>query len=282
MMRLLILIAMLCVTGKSFAGCTGKIVSVTAQSPLTYSSFAAWNAQQIFNLTVQNSGAVACSYQVSIPPGFYPLQFGGKLSFNLSASAGVASASPNFTITTPAVKPGQSAQLPIILTVPRGQPSLSGSFTSKIGFALAAAGTLATQPPIDQVIVPLACTVPPIFEINVAGSGSRSTVQFASLEAGQKASVVLQTRTNGDYRIVFRSLNSGLLTLAGRSGPASAIAYAAAVDGHPVALTAPVALSYASEPGEGTRRLTVTVGDTSGKLAGTYTDVITVSILSSM
>jgi hypothetical protein len=36
------------------------------------------------------------------------------------------------------------------------------------------------------------------------------------------------------------------------------------------------------KPGETTRRLTVTIGDASGKLAGTYSDVITISTLSSM
>ena len=283
MIRLLIPIAILCaIAGDAFAGCTGKIASVTAQSPLTYSPFAAWNAQQTLTLTVQNSGAVACSYQISIPLGFYPLQFGGKLSYSLSAPAGAATVAPYFTVTTPLIKPGQSAQLPLMLTVPRGQPSLSGSFTSKIGFALAVAGFPAALPPIDQAAVPLACRVPPIFEINVAGSGSRSTVQFASLESGQKSSVVLQSRTTGDYRVVFQSLNGGLLTLAGRSGLATAIPYAAAIDGQPVALAVPVALSYSAEPGEATHRFTVTVGDSSGKLAGTYTDVITISILSSM
>ncbi len=279
MIRLLSLIAVFCgFTGTAFAGCAGKITSVSAQSPLTYSPFAAWNALQTLVLAVQNTGAVACSYQVSIPPSFNPLQFAGKLSFSMSSS----SASANSMLTTPTLKPGQSAQLPIILTVPRGQPSLSGRFTSKVGFALAVAGSPAAQPPIDQAIVPLTCTVPPIFEINLAGSGRKTTVQFGNLEAGQKASVIVQTRTNNDHRLVFQSVNGGYLSLHGHSGPASKIPYSATVDGETVTLTAPVALSFATEPGEASRRVTVTVGDTSGKLAGTYTDVITVSILSSM
>ena len=279
MIRLLSLIAVFCgFTGTAFASCAGKITSVSAQSPLTYSPFAAWNALQTLILTVQNTGAIACSYQVSIPPSFNPLQFAGKLSFSISSS----SASANSMLTTQTLKPSQSAQLPIILTVPRGQPSLSGYFTSKVGFALAVAGSPAAQPPIDQAIVPLTCTVPPIFEINLAGSGRKTTVQFGNLEAGQKASVILQTRTNNDHRLVFQSVNGGYLSLHGHSGPASKIPYSATVDGEPVTLTAPVALSFAAEPGEASRRVTVTVGDTSGKLAGTYTDVITVSILSSM
>ncbi len=279
MIRLLSLIAVFCgFTGTAFAGCAGKITSVSAQSPLTYSPFAAWNALQTLILTVQNTGAIACSYQVSIPPSFNPLQFAGKLSFSISSS----SASANSMLTTQTLKPSQSAQLPIILTVPRGQPSLSGYFTSKVGFALAVAGSPAAQAPIDQAIVPLTCTVPPIFEINLAGSGRKTTVQFGNLEAGQKASVILQTRTNSDHRLVFQSVNGGYLSLHGHSGPASTIPYSATVDGQPVTLTSPVALSFAAESGEASRRVTVTVGDTSGKLAGTYTDVITVSILSFM
>ncbi len=283
MIRLLLLIAVWCgFTGTTFAGCAGKITSVNAQSPLTYSPFAAWNAQQTLILTVQNTGAVACSYQVSIPSSFNPLQFAGKLSFSLSSSSPSGSASGNFTITTPTLKPGQSTQLPVILTVLRGQPSLSGYFTSKVGFVLAGAGAPPAQPPIDQVIIQLACTVPPIFEINLAGSGRGTAVQFGSLETGQRTSVILQTRTNGDHRLELKSANSGVLALLGRSGPASTIPYAAAVDGQPVVLSAPAALSFAAEPGEASRQLTLTIGDTSGKLAGTYTDVITVRILSSM
>jgi hypothetical protein len=279
MIRLLSLIAILCgFIGTANASCAGKIVSVSAQNPLTYSPFAAWNAQQTLILTVQNTGTLACSYQVSIPPSYYPLQFGGKLPFSLSG----ANASGNFALTTPALKPGQSAQLPITLTIARGQPVLSGHFTSKIGFALAGVGAPAAQPPIDQVVIPLGCAVPPIFEINLAGSGRKTTAQFGSLETGQSVSVILQIRSNGDHRLALRSVNGGVLALQGRTHPAPTIPYAATVDGQTVALTAAAALSFAAEPGEASRRLTVTIGDITGKLAGTYTDVITVSILSSM
>jgi hypothetical protein len=284
MIRRLALIASLCcgLTGTVFAGCAGKIANVAAQGPLTYSPFAAWNAQQQLVLTVRNTGSHACSYQVSIPPASYPLQFGGKLSFSLSGTGTLAGSPANLTLPTPAIGPGQTAQLSLFLTVPRGQLSLSGQFISNTGFALAAAGAPAAQPPIDQVVIPLICMVPPIFEINLAGSGHRATVQFANLDIGQRGSVVLQTRTNGSHRLEVRSIHGGYLALDGRSGPASTIPYAAAVDGQPVALSAPAALSFAAEPGEAARRFTVTIGDTSGKLAGTYTDVITVSILSSM
>ena len=107
-------------------------------------------------------------------------------------------------------------------------------------------------------------------------------MQFGTLETGKEASVMLQARTNGNHHLEFESANRGVLALVGRSGPASTIPYTATLDGQPLALTSRTALSFAPAPGESTRRLTVTIGDTSGKLAGTYLDVITVAILSFM
>lgn len=283
MIRLVALIAVLCgIAGTAFAGCDGKITGVKAQAPLTYSPFDAFNARQTLVVTVQNTGTLNCSYRVSVPPSFYPLQFGGKLSFSLSTTIASGDTAGTLTLTTPILGPGNSAQSPIILTALRGQATSSGQFIAGFGLALAAVGAPVGSPPIDQVSVPLTCTVPPVFEINLAGSGHRTSVQFGNLETGKNASVMLQTRTNGNHRLEFESSNRGLLALRGHSGPAATIPYTATVDGQPLALASPAALSFATAPGEATRRFTVTIGNTSGKLAGTYRDVITVAILSSM
>ena len=45
--------------------------------------------------------------------------------------------------------------------------------------------------------------------------------------------MILETRTNGDYRLALKSVNGGVLALNGHSGPASTIPYAATVDGQP-------------------------------------------------
>ena len=278
MIRFLVLFILVCVTaGSAFAGCAGKITNIKAQAPLSYSPFEPFNARQTLVVTVQNTGTLACRYQISVPPRFYPLQFGGKLSFSVSEVA-----STPLALTTPALDPGKSTQLPVILTVFRGQATLSGEFATSVELDLTVVGTTAGNAPVDQGIVPLTCSVPPVFQINLAGSGHRTSVQFGNLETGQKASVVLQTRTNNDHRLEFESANRGFLTLREGSGAASTIPYTATLDGQPLALTAPTALNFSTAPGEATRRFTVTIGDTSGKLAGIYRDVITVAILSSM
>ncbi len=283
MIRFLVLFILVCVTaGSAFAGCAGKITNIKAQAPLSYSPFEPFNARQTLVVTVQNTGTLACRYQISVPPRFYPLQFGGKLSFSLSGTGVSEGASTPLALTTPALDPGKSTQLPVILTVFRGQATLSGEFATSVELDLTVVGTTAGNAPVDQGIVPLTCSVPPVFQINLAGSGHRTSVQFGNLETGQKASVVLQTRTNNDHRLEFESANRGFLTLREGSGAASTIPYTATLDGQPLALTAPTALNFSTAPGEATRRFTVTIGDTSGKLAGIYRDVITVAILSSM
>jgi hypothetical protein len=275
---LAVLIVISCGGTASEAACAGKITSVNAQAPLTYSPFAPWSAQQKLILTVQNTGSQACAYQLSTPSRFYPLQFGGKLSFSITGSTFGSSASQPFILLTPAIKSGQSAQFSAVLSIFRGQAVASGTTVSNIGFDLAPAGASAGQTPIDEVIVPVTCVVPPIFEINLAGSGQTTSVQFGTLAPGQTASVILQTRTTGNYQLDFQSRNGGFLILQGLTGQSSKIPYNLTIDGQPVALGAASFLKVTAGPGEAAHRLAVTIGGTAGNLAGTYIDVITVSI----
>ncbi len=279
MMRLGVLLLILIGCGQAaHGGCAGKILSVNAQAPLTYSPFAAWNAKQTLVITVQNTGSLACSYRISMAPGSYPLKFGAKLSFDIAnASTAVSGAAP-FSIVTPVLKPGQNAQLGALLTVFRGQAAISGVLAANTGFALTPAEATQGAMLLDQVVVPLSCIVPPIFEVNLAGSGERTSIQFANLAPRETAAVILQTRTTGNHRLEFQSQNRGFLILQGVSGQSARIPYSFALDGQPVALKAKSFLQFTTGAGETAHRLTFTIGDTSGKLAGTYSDVVTISI----
>ena len=207
--------------------------------------------------------------------------FGPKLSFTIESSTASANTQP-FSLVTPALKPGQSGQVGAVLTVFRGQAAVSGTFTSHVAFALSPADAAQGALPIDQVLIPLTCIVPPIFEINLAGSGQSTTVQFGNLAANETASVVLMTRTTGNHQLEFQSRHNGYLALQSLAGLSAKIPYSLALDGRPVALAAATFLKFTTGPGEAARRLTFTIGDTSGKLAGTYTDVITVNIASAL
>jgi hypothetical protein len=275
---LAVLLVITCGGTASQAACAGKITSINAQAPLTYSPFAPWSAHQSLSFTVQNTGSQTCSYQLTIPSRFYPLQFGGKLSFSIASQTSASRGPQAFILLTPAIKSGQSAQFSAVLSVFRGQAVASGTIVSNVGFDLAPAGAAAGQSPIDEVIVPVTCIVPPIFEINLAGSGQYTSVQFGNLAPGQTASVILQTRTTDNHQLEFQSRNGGFLILQGHTGQSSKIPYSLTIDGQEVGLAAATFLHVTAGPGEATHRLAITIDDTAGKLAGTYIDVITVSI----
>lgn len=282
-MRVLILaLAMLIVAGEARAACTGKIIGINAQAPLTYSPFASWNATQKLVLSIQNTGNATCAFQVSIPSSFYPLRFGGKLAFAIESPGSQASIAQLFSAVTPAIGASQTVKLDIVIKVFRGQVAASGAFSAEAGFVLTAANASLGQPPLDQAVISLSCTVPPIFEINIAGSGQQTTVQFDELAAQKAATVVLQTRTTGNHTLQLSSKNQGYLVGQGPAAQAGKIPYSLNLDGQPVALGTPSSLTFTAAPGEAARRLTITVGSTAGTLAGTYSDVITINIESSL
>ena len=250
--------------GQPLPVCAGKMNTVSSPKPAHLQSLCGVERSANACSTVQNTGAAACSYQVSIPPSFYPLQFAGKLSFSMSSSSASANSmlhDPNpqaRPVRTTAHNTDRSPGAAVIIW------TLHLEGRVRLGSCRVSRGAA----PYRSGNCPPTCTVPPIFEINLAGSGAQDDcAKSGNLEAGQKASVIVQTRTNNDHRLVFQSVNGGYLSLHGHSGPASKIPYSATVDGETVTLTAPVALSFATEPGEASRRVTVTVGDTSGKLA---------------
>ena len=168
-----------------------------------------------------------------------------------------------------------------MLTIFRGQPTFSGLLTAVLTFALSSAGAAPTQLPLDQVQIPISCSVPPIFEINIAGSGQYTSVDFGEITAGRSAAVVFETRATSDHSLHFKSQNNGYLVRDGSdSGETSRIAYSLKVDGQPIGLSGPAFLQFKAQAGETSRRFLFTVGDTAQKRAGLYKDIITVWIAS--
>ena len=140
---------------------------------------------------------------------------------------------------------------------------------------------LASAHPLDQIQIPLSCTVPPVFEINIAGSGQHTSVDFGELTSGKTTAVVLQTRATADYSLHFGSKNRGYLVCeASSSAKISRIPYSLMVDGQPIALLGSAFLQFKAQAGETSRHFTFTIGDTENTMAGLYKDIITVRIAS--
>lgn len=262
------------------SACLGKIVSITSQRPIFYNPFSPTNSQTNVTLKVQNTGSSQCAYQLSIPALYYPLQLGGNLNFDLISSGISANGASNtFSVSTGPIPPGKTASVSAILRISRGQSAESGVLSRTIGFTLAQAGASGTPPPLDQLELTLRCTIPALFEINIAGSGHRKTIDFGELTPNAKRTVVLQTRSTQDHKIEFTSEHRGYLVREGSLGDAiSKVPYTLSIDGQAVATSGDTFLEFKTNSRETSHIMTVTLGDSRNKMAGTYKDVIMIHI----
>lgn len=275
MRRCLILAAMLLSWAAPASACAGKIVSTAAQAPLAYNPFAPVDARQEIAIKVQNAGSDRCAFQLSIPDRYLPLQFAPGLRFSIMAGG----RQETLAAATPVLQPRQSYDLHLTLIIYRGQTATAGPLSRLIGFALTPAGSRA---PVDEIQLGLSCVIPPLFQINLAGSGTRTSMEFTNLNANGARSVVMQTRATQGYRLEFQSTAGHLLREGSPAGEQSAIPFILSVDGQTYTLSKDTVLRIFGVAGQASHVLTVRIGDTSNRLAGTYKATITVRIASGM
>jgi hypothetical protein len=276
MKRILALAAIILLASDPAIACAGKIVKSTAPTSLVYSPFAASDAKQTITIRVQNTGNDSCAYQLSIPDRYRPLLFAANLQFSIIAKSIEDNRSFN-TFSTPIVRPGKYFDFKIALIIYRGQSTTSGMKTKAIGFIL----TTSTQrAPIDEVQLTLKCMTPQIFEINLAGSGMQTTLQFNELRPGSTRSVVMQTRATQSYRLEIQATNGYLVHEGSWFGDLSMIPYVLAVDGQTYSLATGNVVVIKGPPGDGSHLLTIKIGDTRNKMAGVYKTVISIRISS--
>ncbi len=279
--RLLVIsLLSLCTGFGAESACLGKIVSITSQTPVFYNPFSPTDSQTNVTLKIQNTGSQQCAFQLFIPPVYYPLQFGGNLNFNLISSGMSASAADNtFSVSTGPLLSGQTASVSAILRISRGQYAASGVRSTTIGFTLAQAGASGSPLPLDRLELTLKCTIPALFEINIAGSGRVTTIDFGELMPSAKRTVVLQTRSTQDHKLEFTSEHRGYLVREGSLGDAiSKVPYTLSIDGQAVAVSGGAFLEFKTNSRETSHIMTVTLGDSRNKMAGTYKDVIIIHI----
>ena len=274
-MRGSLILALLLFWTAPAAACAGKIVSTAARAPLSYNPFSPVDAQQEIAVKVQNAGSDRCAYQLSIPNRYLPLQFAIGLRFAIMAG----SWQETLAAATPVLQPRQSYDLHLTLLVYRGQTATAGTLSRLVGFALTPAGG---RTPVDEIQLNLSCVVPPFFQINLAGSGTRTAMEFSSLNANGTKSVVMQTRATQGHRLEFRSTAGYLLREGSPASESSTIPFALAVDGQTYTLSEGTVLRIQGTAGQSSHLLTVRIGDTKNKLAGTYKAAITVHIASTM
>ena len=200
------------------------------------------------------------------------------MQFAITAPSG-GSGQNTFATDTPLLQRGQSYDLHLHLLVYRGQEATAGILTKLIGLALTSIDGRTT---LDEVQLSLSCTIPQLFQVNLAGSGTRTSMGFKNLSAFSSRSVVMQTRATQGHHLEFSATAGQLVRDGSPAKDASTISYTLAVDGQTYSLAKDPILRVSGNAGQANRLLTVRLGDTSNKLAGTYKAIITIRIVSGL
>ncbi len=135
---------------------------------------------------------------------------------------------------------------------------------------------------MDEIELTLSCIIPALFQTNLAGSGTRTSLEFSSLNPNGTKSVVMQTRATQGHCLEFRSTAGSLVREGSPASEQSTIPFVLAVDGQTATLSTGATLRIQGAPGQSSHLLTVRIGDTTNKLAGAYKAAITVHIAPSM
>jgi len=271
---------------QAHAACLGKLEAVHSSTTIVYNPFDNQDLKATLVIRVQNSGSETCSYRVHLAPRSFPLQFSQLLNFSLaspSAPAGASLSSSGLDLSTNKIAPGQRSDIPLTLVIPRGQSVGSGHLESSALLSLWAANAPPAGGVLDQAELPLACDVPALFQINIAGGGLVTTVNFGELRQNDQRTVVLQTRCTQNYKVQLTSQNSGSLMLEdGGEATTSHIGYYAFFDGQNINFADHRSIQYSAANFYENHKLMIQVGDISNKRAGLYKDVIVIRIMSAI
>lgn len=261
-----------------------------------YDSFAALQYETDFVVTMENRGAEGCDGLVSfrVPGALIRLMDtgGASLSYEILGPTNTNS------VITPAGNPidrteavvlklasGQSQQLAFRFRVPARQIAPAGTYSQSavIAFVETDDNSLPVERSLEFIARVRSSMTLLLFSNSVtqrSGDGRSAVLDFDVLETGEQLSLSLLVVSNDPYTVDFLSENAGRLAHS-ILGDSQAIPYQLTLDGVPIPLgatpmgTAPRA---ATEAGGNQSRIAVRIGEVGTARAGTYEDVITVSI----
>jgi hypothetical protein len=276
----------------TYAACRGQITSGTHIAGKTaYDPFSPFGVSDIYRLTITNTGAEACNYELIFRSRKSDPTLGGKLAYTLTDTSGaslftnVPAAMAPAVRTKKAVAPGASAQAEFLVKIARGQfaePAMLEDTPHVELYALNESGQ-PYEPLLQESVLRINYNVDRVFSVNVKGANaSMATVHFGTLTKGAMRTVEIQARSNLTYQLDVASDNHGALVLSPKvAGQDWKVDYTASLGGQPLSLSRGTSLHDLNPtmPGvDASYPLTVTIGDVAQKRAGRYEDVITITI----
>ncbi len=248
-------------------------------------------------LDLFESGSLPLRFDVNINADNTPCTVGLAISGRSFQQGGNAvpfilkgiSGSPSFTddvgapsmVTVPSNGP---VDLQAILNGPVFAPA--GEYSAPLQLQLFSNGTAVGSPYTYN----LPLSVKARAQVNIAGSsgsfgsgGTMDKVDFGQLETGESKTVYVQLLSNADVDVSFSSLNGLKLQHSDPSRQQTPIAYAAVFNGSSLPLTSPGAIYKVRRSADtslsgSSLPLTLTVGTVQDNLAGTYQDIITITV----
>ncbi|WP_088342936.1 MULTISPECIES: hypothetical protein [Rhodomicrobium] len=260
--------------------CAGQITAAP-EPRLTYQPFEVAGAAAEQRVTVRNNGGEACIFQLDFARLDHAGQGLGGLDFTIKGVSGevLAAAAPSSAsaagLTSRPLAPDESFDFVYSVSVPAGQVTPPGDYQQM--FELRLRGASGAPQILDTRPLRLSCLVQRYLSINIAGAGTRTTIDFGVLAEGATRHVRIATRSNQPFALAATSQNGGAMAMA---PPLQSwrVPYAMTLNGAAVAF--PASLGPFNGTGLAGHELDIvfTIGDIANKRAGLYADEITIEI----
>lgn len=270
--------------------CTGEIDTGLTKRRISYDPLAVTDTFVDTEVRIRNLGAGECRFRLA----FYrdpasDAKLGGLLPYRLEARGRSAllddwpaRAAPSVFLDTRKLASGESGRIPFSWRIARAQMVPPGVYRDTVRLRLYEIGG---NDLLDDRDLTFEVLVPTVLQANLAGAGVASpfsyTMDFGTLERGERRRVTIDVSTNTNYRITVSSENRGALKGPPRRSSGSwSVAYEAALDGRRLDLSAGADRLGKPFPSNGRARhsFTITIGEVAGRRAGTYSDVITIEL----
>ena len=265
------------------ANCSARIVGHTYTVLPSYNPFSPIDVLAQKNVYIENISGQACRYRVYFRRNPAIGQLSGRLGYNVVDGQGqplllenVGFSAPRFLLSPQAT--GNTTQtVGYSVSVGRGQIISPSLLTDRIEVVLFSENG---QTEIDRRDLYIWINVESVSMVNLTGGGVGTTVQFGSLITGMTRTLILEARSNIQYKISLISSNSGNLQLDPPTpGRVWSIPYRMLIDGAPIDLTQQTYIQGASlTSGLQSHSITFQIMDAESKRSGRYKDVITARI----
>ncbi|MBC7869817.1 MAG: hypothetical protein H7Y09_03180 [Chitinophagaceae bacterium] len=249
---------------------------------VAYDPFSPQDIVAPFSIPITNRSSEPCSVELHMSDQKGRGLLGKSLTYELKDDNG---GSVNFgsetrdLITLLVLAPGETRSARLSILGLRGQLAAPGFYSGEIEVrVLDRDGNPAA---LAHQTLNLTFEVRPQLSVNIAGGGTKTTLDFQMLAPGQTRSVFVQTRSNLDYSLEATSKNRGSLALEPSVGTESwTIPYTLSCDGERVDLKSAVTAcsNNSSGAGYGQHQISIEIGTFKDNRAGLYRDFITLEI----